>query len=362
MQRRRNGRIRVRFTPAPPGGAGGAGGADSAADAIEHERRFAGRVERPGSEGGSRDGLPRGDVAPGDLEEHLVGDGRWRPVAAESPFEQPLTQVLLVHFALPLAGLEEALVRVCVPVSAGVGGVHLVHEGERAAPQAEFVLRVDEDEPVRRREISAAPEELERCPLDLLPQAAGHELAREQLSAGYGPIVEPAGLLCGRGEQGPAETLVRPHARRQADARDRAARLVVAERGAGEVPPDHNLHGHDLAPGRAHGARRDPLEQVVGNDVRGPVEPEQRKGVQDLALARHRGEDPVEGRDAVRGGDQQLVADRHHVAHLAGGEADPGGQRGQVERAQGERGKPRQVPALHVYSSLRDFSVRESRP
>ena len=69
--------------------------------------------------------------------------------------------------------------------------MHLVHEGELAAPQAEFVLRVDEDEPVRRREIGAAPEELKRCPLDLLPQAAGHKVARDQLGAGYGPIVEP---------------------------------------------------------------------------------------------------------------------------------------------------------------------------
>ena len=51
-----------------------------------------------------------------------------------------------------------------------------------------------------------------------------------------------------------------------------------------------------------------------------------------------------------------------HVAHLAGGEARPAGERGQIERAQGLRGEPRQVPALHGYSSLRDFSVRESRP
>ena len=59
-------------------------------------------------------------------------------------------------------------------------------------------------------------------------------------------------------------------------------------------------------------------DEVVGADEGGVVEPELRELGQDLPLVRdERGQDEVEGRDPVRGDDEQLVAEIEDVADLA---------------------------------------------
>jgi hypothetical protein len=59
-------------------------------------------------------------------------------------------------------------------------------------------------------------------------------------------------------------------------------------------------------------------QEMVGQDQADEIEPELRQLRQDLALVRdERGQDPVKGRDAVRGYDQELVADLKNVPDFA---------------------------------------------
>ena len=68
-------------------------------------------------------------------------------------------------------------------------------------------------------------------------------------------------------------------------------------------------------------------DHVVGANELGEVEPEPRELGEDLALERdERGQDVVEGRDAVRGDDQELVADLIDVPDLALLEKSESGQ------------------------------------
>ena len=59
-------------------------------------------------------------------------------------------------------------------------------------------------------------------------------------------------------------------------------------------------------------------DQVIGDKVAGPAEPERRNLGQDLALVWNaRPEHVVKRRDAVRRDDQQLVPEVVDIAHLA---------------------------------------------
>ena len=78
------------------------------------------------------------------------------------------------------------------------------------------------------------------------------------------------------------------------------------------------------AQARAAGGYCDGVERdhVVGDDVAEVLEPEGRQLRQDAPLVRDAGpEHVIEGRDAVRGNDDEDVAGRVDVAHLAGAEA-----------------------------------------
>ena len=119
----------------------------------------------------------------------------------------------------------------------------------------------------------------------------------------------------------------------QADAAHLARGLVFLPAGAGEIAADDALDRDDPGPLDQHRTLVEELamggeggrelvrvggDEVIGADELGEVEPEPRQLRQDLALeGDERGQDVVEGRDAVRGDDQELVADFIDVPDLA---------------------------------------------
>ena len=112
--------------------------------------------------------------------------------------------------------------------------------------------------------------------------------------------------------------------RRQLDPAHLAGRRVVAHGGAGEVSARDALDREHVQPLTDHGAAGDLVrdlgrDQVVGNDVRQPLEPPRRHPREDLALVRDPSW-PAHGRTPRCGRWRPSAAGRHEVvqvSHLA---------------------------------------------
>ncbi len=139
--------------------------------------------------------------------------------------------------------------------------------------------------------------------------------------------------LGGGGEDGLGQLGGFDEAFRHLLAADGAALLVFREGGAGQVAPDHALHGEDLGLLHDHG----PAVQIVGvgsqlgivfANVAGNVvvfdfvseegEPEFRKAGEDLAFVRDQGgQNAVVSRNAVGGDEEKVLAQIVNFTYLA---------------------------------------------
>ena len=175
-------------------------------------------------------------------------------------------------------------------------------------------------------------------------------------------VVVAHGRLGRRGEDRLGQLLRLLQAFRQLDAADFAAAPVVLPAAADDVAAGDAFHryrgqllGHHRAlrvqrrvhAGRQHGGDID-AGQVVGDDVRGPVEPEIADLAEHLALARDRvGQHHVERAQAVGGDHQQVaIAQVEHVADLAAVDQVQAGQVGLQQRGGHARGGNRGAPSL----------------
>src|SRR5262249_54186826 len=95
------------------------------------------------------------------------------------------------------------------PVAAAVGRVHLIGGQDRSLRvEAEFVLGVDQDEPLPRRHFPAAGEQRERLIGNFAPLLLGEQLARDDLPGAERRIVLPLLRLGGGGDDGARKFLV----------------------------------------------------------------------------------------------------------------------------------------------------------
>ncbi len=139
--------------------------------------------------------------------------------------------------------------------------------------------------------------------------------------------------LDGRGEDGFGEAAAFGKAGRQRDAADTLLLAVFLPARTGKIATNDTLNGDDLrsadkhrTPAKDVGVPPDGTPHLVhvgGNQVvsacgREAVEPEECECGEHLALERDAGaENEVERRDAVAGNNQERVAQRIDVAHLA---------------------------------------------
>ncbi len=154
-------------------------------------------------------------------------------------------------------------------------------------------------------------------------------------------VVLPLGRLGRRGEDRLLEARAVDETLREADAAHVAVRGILPQSPSGQVGASHTLDGQHLQPSnedrptsnlRRHVGR----QHVVGHDLGELLEPPQRELGEDRPFVGDRGlEDEVEGRDPVRGDEEQLVLTcpapavqrRVEVAHLAGVEVHETGDR-----------------------------------
>ena len=175
------------------------------------------------------------------------------------------------------------------------------------------------------RLLGAALVDLDRDPAQLLQQRPVADDLGGAVEVDVLVVVADLGL--GRGGEDRLRQLVGlEQVRRQLDPADRAAFLVFLPARAGEVAADDALDRVHLQPLHPHRPFGDLLgdvlgDEVVGDDVRGQPEPEDRHPVQHLALVGdRRRHHHVVGGDAVGGDHQQVVVPLVDLADLAGGE------------------------------------------
>ena len=126
------------------------------------------------------------------------------------------------------------------------------------------------------------------------------------------------GRLGGRGEDRLRERRVLRHVRREIQAVGGVGPLLeVAPEASGEVAADHDLDREGLRRPGDGDVRVGRVEDVVGDDAPGLLEPELRDAVQHLALERDGGQHAVEGAEPVGRHEEDPVALAVHVAHLA---------------------------------------------
>jgi len=227
--------------------------------------------------------------------------------------------------------LVEALGRASGPVArggpeaGGVRGQDLVDDDEVVTEEAELEFGVSQDHAARRQEIGAEAIELEGGRLEppggVRAHEAGEPLPRDVL------VVALFGLG-GGGEDGLRQAIGLAQARGQLVPADRAGFEILLPAGTGQVSAHHAFGIHSAGFARQSDAAGELLAEaaaggeavadlgeirryeVVGKERGRLAEPEGADLSQDSALAGDgRGQDLVEGREAVRGHDEQALSD-----------------------------------------------------
>ena len=150
----------------------------------------------------------------------------------------------------------------------------------------------------------------------------------------------PAHRFCRGREQRLRQLLRLPQTARQLDPADAPRGLILLPPRTREVAPHHALHGQRLCFQHNHRAlrklcgkgfqRRGEFANVRGNNMvfdRVKVrKPERRDRREHRAFLRNGiGQDAVEGAEAIRGDEQQVIAEVEDFAHFAAGDfADAG--------------------------------------
>src|SRR5262249_24604293 len=95
------------------------------------------------------------------------------------------------------------------PVAAAVGGMKLVGQNDRAlGVETEFVIGIDQDQPLPRRHLAAERKQRQRLVRNLAPLLFGQELARDDLVRAERRIMVALGRLGGGGNDRARELLV----------------------------------------------------------------------------------------------------------------------------------------------------------
>ena len=191
--------------------------------------------------------------------------------------------------------------------------VDLVDQQEFAGGRgAELVFRIGKYQPGLAGDLLPAGEQFERGRLHLAPQSRGDEPLASDI-AGAQRLVVPAVLGLGRRrDDGCREVGVLSQAIGEVIAVDRPGTVFVLtpERRAGDpgdVSADDHLHWQRLGGVGNEDIRVWDIDEMIGDDIAGSLEPPRAELVEHLTLVRHAGDHPVERREAV-GGDEQALA------------------------------------------------------
>ena len=245
-----------------------------------------------------------------------------------------------------MTGYKSRLVAFDRPVARGVGGQHLVHQGQGAVfVEAELELGVGNDDALGQRKSGGGLVNLDTDFFDLRGQFGANDLLDLRVADVF---VMLAGLGLGGGREDRLGQLAGVfQAGGQRHAADRLRGLVFLPAAAGQVAAHHGLDRNRLEPldqhraayhlrqlGRCDHALGRLASQVVGADVAELAEPEQRHLREQRAFAGDRlTQNHIKSAEPVAGDHQQAVfADGVVVAYLAARQQRQRRQGGGVQR------------------------------
>lgn len=263
------------------------------------------------------------DVLVESVLHHVCRNFRTRVALAPVEGFEPVADVLLVEAFLVLADL----VLVCGPVTAGVRSQHFVDEDGFAIDFTEFELRVGEDDALGGGIVAGLGVDVEGHVLEV-----GCDLFADDVEGLFeADVFVVAHVRLGARR---VERLFELLAELQIFGEDMTADLtgllVVLPAGTDDVAADDAFHGVAVSLLHDHGATAEVIgvllqdfrifvhvgcdEVVLHAEL---LEPEERKLVQDFALARNRGgENHVKGGKTVASNHQEAVAEVVHVAYF----------------------------------------------
>ena len=114
--------------------------------------------------------LKRADVDPGRLQHDICRNGRDLILVRIATGGNPVPHEILVEALGPLAFFKAFLIAFSKPVTAAVRRVDFISQNDLAiAINAEFIFRINEDEPTLRRDFLAAGKKRQRIAREGFP-------------------------------------------------------------------------------------------------------------------------------------------------------------------------------------------------